>query len=233
VVASDRLMGSFRRLSEFVGRHPGLAVAAFAGLYGLQTNGEAEFRTISAAPFVVNLPAQDQYLYGSPFTFLLGSYYQHHGLDYAWAFFTVNALGLAAFFSSLYALMVRQFQSESRGAAALVFFSSPLLFVLLSWIGKSDAYLLAFYFLFRLTGSGFTQLLLCALMTVCHRELAVVVLLVHLCLDPGRWRPAALGLLAGEAAVYLYTHALLSSVPASRAGFVVDHAAELWRKFRS
>lgn len=112
-------MGMLRAAARFVCRHSWALVPAFACVYGIQTNGEAEFRTISAAPFVVNLPLQEQYLYGSPLTFLLGSYYQHHGLDYAWAFLVVNSLGLTAFFASLAAVLSREAE-EGRGLAAVV-----------------------------------------------------------------------------------------------------------------
>jgi hypothetical protein len=216
-----------------VSRRSWLLVLAFACAYGVHTNGEAEFRTISAAPFVVNLPPQDQYLYGSPFTFLLGAYYQHHGLDYAWAFLIVNSIGLAVFFVSLAAVLSRDCPAHGRDLAAVVLFSSPLLFVLLSWVGKSDSYLLAFYFLFLLSESSATRTVLCCLMVICHRELSVALLFVHLCFDRSSWRAAIAGVLVGETAVYAYTHLLLSSIPASRAGFARDHAIELWQLFRA
>ena len=225
-------MRIIRQASEFVCRHGWIAIALFAGAYGLRTNGEAEFRTISAAPFAMNLPAQDQYLYSSPFTFFLGSYYQHHGLDYAWAFFVVNALGLAAFFVSLYRLLATG-RFGDRSAAALVLFTSPLLFVMLSWIGKSDAYLLAFYFMFTLSESRVSQAVLAGLMILCHAEMGAVVLCIDWCLTRRRGVAIALGVIAGEGAVLTYTHLLLSPSPDSRVTYVLTHSAELWIIFRS
>jgi hypothetical protein len=225
-------MRAIRQALELVCRREWIAIVLFAWAYGLRTIGEAEFRTISAAPFRMNLPAQDQYLYSSPFTFFLGSYYQHHGLDYAWAFFVVNALGLAAFFVSLYRLLGTG-GFRDRSAAALVLFTSPLLFVLLSWIGKSDAYLLAFYFMFTLTKSRASHAVLSALMILCHAEMGAAVLCVDWCLTRRRGTAMAIGLIAGEAAVYAYTHFLLSPMPASRATYALDHMAELWRIFWS
>src|SRR6516225_340400 len=178
-------MTMLRRASGFVCRHAWIAIALFAWAYGVRTSGEAEFLTISVAPFALNLPPQDQYLYSSPFTFFVGSYYQHHGLDYAWAFFVVNALGLAAFFGSLSRLLATE-RFVNRSAAALVLFTSPLLFVMLSWIGKSDAYLLAFYFMFTLSESRVAQVILAGLMITCHAEMGAVVLGVDWCLTRKR-----------------------------------------------
>jgi hypothetical protein len=225
-------MSIIRQASAFVCRHGWIAIALFAWAYGLRTSGEAEFRTISAAPFVMNLPPQDQYLYSSPFTFFLGSYYQHHGLDYAWAFFVVNALGLAAFFVSLYRLLATDGFGD-RSAAALVLFTSPLLFVMLSWIGKSDAYLLAFFFMFTLTESRVSHMVLSALMILCHAEMGAGVLCVDWCLTRRRGAAMAIGLIAGEAAVYAYTHFMLSPMPASRATYALDHLPALWSIFWS
>jgi len=225
-------MTMLRRASGFVCRHAWIAIALFAWAYGVRTSGEAEFRTISAAPFALNLPPQDQYLYSSPFTFFVGSYYQHHGLDYAWAFFVVNALGLAAFFGSLSRLLATE-RFVNRSAAALVLFTSPLLLVMLSWIGKSDAYLLAFYFMFTLSESRVAQVILAGLMITCHAEMGAVVLGVDWCLTRKRTVAIALGVIAGEAAVFTYTHLLLSPSPDSRVTYAMAHAAELWTIFRS
>jgi hypothetical protein len=69
-----------------------------------------------------------------------------------------------------------------------VLFTLPLLFVMLSWIGKSDAYLLAFYFMFTLTESRISHIVLSALMILCHAEMGAVVLCVDWCLTRRRAR---------------------------------------------
>ena len=231
IVTVDR-HGSFRKMLELPSRHAWLAVGLFACVYGLRTIDEAAFRIISAAPFVMNLPPESQYLYGSPLTFWLGSYYQHHGLDYAWAFATVNGLGLTLFFVSLYALLRRECHDDW-SVAATILFTSPLLLIVLSWIGKSDAFLLGFYFLFTLSDSRVTQAILCGLMALCHRELAIILLCVDLCLQRRCWQAIGTGLLFGETAVYVYTQLLLSPAPVSRAIYAAGQLSQLWRIFWS
>ncbi len=223
-----------RRISEYVCRHPWLAIALFVAAYGIRTSDQVEFRTISAAPFGMNLPPEHQFLYGSPFTFFVGSYYQHHGLDDRAAYFVVYLLGIALLCVSLRKALARLVGDEGRRLATIVMLSSPLLFVVLSWIGKSDAYLLAFFFLLTTTESAATQVVLCVLMLLCHREMGAAVLLAYLCLKKRRaWQPIVLGLVLGETALFIYTRVLLSSVPASRTAYAVGHASALWNIFWS
>jgi hypothetical protein len=225
-------MRAYREVSALVCRHAWIVVILFACAYGLRTSGEAEFRTVSAAPLVTNLPPQDQYLYSSPLTFWIGAYYQHHGLDYAWAFFTVNAIGLALFFVALRAVLTCEC-GDDRSAAALVLFTSPLLFVMLSWIGKSDAFLLGFFFLFMLSESAVAQAVLASAMVLCHAEMGAAVLFVYLCLERRRWPAIMAGVIVGETAVFTYTHFLLSPEPISRATYALGHWPDLWRIFWS
>ena len=222
-----------RRTSEYVCRHPWLAIAVFVAAYGIRTNDEIEFRTTSAAPFGMNLPPDHQFLYGSPFTFFVGSYYLHHGLDDRASYFVVHLLGVALLCVSLRKALARGLDDEGLRLATIVTSSSPLLFVVLSWIGKSDAYLLAFFFLLTLTESAATQAVLCVLMVLCHRELGAAVLAAYLLLGRGSWRPIVLGLALGETALVAYTQLLLSSAPESRAAYAVSHAAIFWNAFWS
>ncbi len=222
-----------RRLSEYVCRHPWLAIAVFVVAYGIRTNDEVEFRTISAAPFGMNLPPDHQFLYGSPFTFFVGSYYLHHGLDDRASYFVVHLLGVVLFFVALRKALARGLDDEGRRLATIVMLSSPLLFVVLSWIGKSDAYLLAFFLLLTMTASAATQVILCALMVLCHREMGAAVLVAYLFLKRRSWRAIVLGLALGEIALLAYTRVLLSSVPESRITYAVSHASMMWSIFWS
>src|SRR5438093_1027701 len=103
-----------RSLSNAVWEHPGLAVALFVAAFGMRISDvdRIEFRTISAAPFTMSVPAEHQFLYGSPFTFFLGSYYRHHGLDDRSAFAIVHGLGELLFFASAYKAAVHAFGEQ-------------------------------------------------------------------------------------------------------------------------
>jgi hypothetical protein len=149
----------FRRVFDYVRRHPWQVITLFVAAYGFRTTDVVEFRAISAGPFTLNLLPEYQFLYGSPFTFLVGSYYQHHGLDYVTAFFVVYSLGIAFFFVSLRTVLVHQLGDEDHRLAMIVILSSPLLLIVLSFVGKSDTYLLAFLFLLMTTESVATQVI--------------------------------------------------------------------------
>ena len=203
-----------------------VSLPLFVWLYGWHTVDVVEWRTLSAAPFEVSLEPSRQFLYASPFTFLLGSYYQHQGLGFRDSFIVVHAIGLALLaVAAVRALRVRC-GSEYWGAAALLLAASPLLLITVSWIGKDDAFLLAFYFLMIASGSPPTRVCLAVLMVLCHRELAVAMLVIHVLVRRDGAAPIV-GTLAGVAISFFYTHVLLSEPPATRIDYAVAHARAL------
>jgi hypothetical protein len=231
MLPSPGMNGAVRRVSDYVTRHPWQAIALFAAVYGFRTTDVAEFRAISAGPFQLNLLPEFQFLYGSPFTFFVGSYYQHHGLDHVTAFFVVYSLGIVFFFASLRRVLVHQFGDEGHRLAMIVMLSSPLLLIVLSFVGKSDTYLLAFLFLLMTTDSAATEVMLSALIILCHREMGAAALCTYLCVKGGQWRTIGLGLVFGEALLGLYTQGLMSAPPQLRVTYFLQHAADLWRIF--
>ena len=206
-----------------------LMLPVLVWLYGWRTIDTVEWRTITAAPFAVSLDPSQQFLYGSPLTFLLGSYYEHQGLDFEAAFVVVHGIGLVFFAGALFRCLTTLCSSSGRAAGAIVLAGSPLLFVVLTWIGKSDTYLLAFYLLLVTTRSRLTTAMLCVLMIACHRELALAILVGHVLLLDGLLAPIAIGAATGTALSFLFTHGLLTSVPASRLDYLVANARELTR----
>jgi len=208
-------------------RHPWIVVALFAVLYGIQTTAYPQFRIVAMAPFTMNLPPDEQFNYGSPFTFFLGSYYLHHGLDDGWAFTTVNAIGLAFFAVSLWAYVSRRYGAATRGQALLVALMSPVLFGVLSGVGKSDPFLIAFFLLSTLAESAVTRDILCGAAVLCHQTLAPALLAAALCFDSSRWRSTLAGVAIGEGLVWIYVHELLSAVPVSRGEYAVEHLRDL------
>ena len=201
-------------------------VPALVWLYGWRTIDMVEWRTITAAPFSVTLEPEQQFLYGSPLTFLLGSYYQHQGLGYMHAFVVVHGLGLVFFAYTLFRCLTRLCGTTGRAAGLIVLASSPLLFVVLTWIGKSDSFLLAFYFLLLTTESPVMVAILAVLMIACHRELAIAVLIAHAILR-GAIPYVVAGAAIGVAGSFIFTRLLLTSVPVSRLDYLIGHFREL------
>lgn len=201
---------------------------ALVWLYGWRTIDTVEWRTITAAPLSVTLDPGQQFLYGSPFIFLLGAYYQRQGLDFVTAFVVVHGLGLVFFGYALFRCLTQLCSTTGRAAGAIVLAGSPLLFVVLTWVGKSDTYLLAFYLLLVTTRSRLTMAILCVLMVGCHRELALAMLAAHVLLR-GSVAAVALGAAIGTAGTFAYTHLLLTSVPSSRFDFVLAHVRDVVR----
>src|SRR5262249_52607315 len=117
---------------------------------------------------------------------------------------------------------------EARPVAVLVLFTSPLLLVVNSFVGKSDPYLIAFFLLLTTATSAGSIVILATAMPLCHSDLGAIILIGYLCLHPGRWRPIVTGLAAGELLVLAYTRLLVAGAPESRLAYAARHAADLW-----
>ena len=204
-------------------------VAAF----GIRLTDRLEFEIIATAPFEMRLPADRQFLYGSPFTFFIGSYYLHHGLSRDLAYAVVSITGVTLFAFAIVRVFGRGRDERTRNLAILLLACTPLPFVILSWIGKSDPFLLGFFLLLTQTESAATGLLLSALIPACHRELGAALLLVYVFLRPSSWKIVLPGLIVGEAAMAAYTQLLLSPAPASRLDYAIANAERLWRIFQA
>lgn len=201
-----------------------LTVPIVLALYGWQTVDLVEWRALTAAPFALNLDQSRQFLYGSPFTYLLGSYYQHQGLGFSESFIVVHGIGLALLaFAVVHALRVRC-GSDYWAAGGLVLAVSPLLLIVVTWIGKADTFLVAFYLLLVGARSPLTRAALSVLMVLCHRELAVAMLAAHVLLRRDGVAVMA-GALAGLALSFMYTNVFLDGVPpVTRFDYVREHA---------
>ena len=218
---------ALRSASEYAWRHPWIPIALFALGYGIRFADVDEFRAITANPYVVNVQPQYQFLYASPLTFFLGSYYQHHAIDPGTSFLIVAALGLVLLAAAAQRWVAAEFDRPDRPVAWLVLCSSPLLFVVLFWVGKSDVYLLAFFLLLAASASPVTRAILAALVVLCHGELGAAVLVGYALLTPLDWRSVVAGLGVGESALFIYTHRLLSAVPLSRSAYAFSHLSDL------
>lgn len=181
---------------------------------------------MTAAPFSLALDPSRQFLYGSPFTHLLGAYYQRQGLGVSESFIVVHGLGLLLLTYAVFRALTTRCGADYWGAGALVIASSPLLLTIVSWIGKDDSFLLSFYLLLLTSPSPLTRAILCALMVTCHRELGVAMLFAHVLVRAGSLVIAA-GAAGGLALSYLYTNALLDTAPLTRVDYILEHARGL------
>jgi hypothetical protein len=211
--------------------YPWLLAALFIALYGLRTTDVQEFRIVSTSPFRMDLPENRQFLYSSPFTFFIANYYGHHGLDPKAAFVVVQLVGACLFALSVHRVMTATLDPAAYGPAITILFTSPLLFVLISFVGKSDPYLIGFFLLLTIAESPATVALLAGAMALCHSEMGAAILAAYLCLHRPGWKPVVAGLAVGEAIVWTYTHLLLAPPPESRASYAIAHFGDAWQVF--
>ena len=195
----------------------------FVWLYGWQRIDLVEWRTLTAAPFSLALEPSRQFLYGSPLTHLLGAYYQRQGITVGASFLIVYGLGLIVLAVAALRALIARCGADRWGDGALIIAGSPLLLILITWIGKDDAFLLACYLLLLLSPSVTTRAILCALMVLCHRELGTAMLIAH-ALVRGEWIAMTAGAIAGLAVSFTYTNVLLDAAPQTRVDYLVEHA---------
>lgn len=195
-------------------------------LYGWQLIDVVEWRTLTAAPFTLALDPARQFLYGSVFSRLLGAYYQRQGLGVSDSFIVVHGLGLLLLSYAMFRALTMRLGKAHWGAGALVIAGSPLLLTIVSWIGKDDSFLVAFYLLLLTSRSPLTRAILCMLMVSCHRELGVAMLMAHMLVQVEGAAVAA-GAAGGLALSYLYTNALLDTPPLTRIDYMLEHARGL------
>jgi hypothetical protein len=206
-----------------------LTVPALLWLYGWQSVDLVEWRTLTAAPFSLALEPSRQFLYSSPLTYLAGAYYQRQGLGFVESFWLVHGLGLVLLAYALSRFLTERCGADYRGAGMLILAGSPLLVTLVSWIGKDDSFLVAFYLLLLLSHSVLTRAALCVLMVACHRELSIAILVADM-LIRGRSITIAAGAVAGVALSFLYSNVLLDHAPLTRTDYLIDHARSLLAK---
>lgn len=201
-------------------------VPAVVWLYGWQRIDLVEWRTLTASPFTLALDPSQQFLYGSPFSHLLGAYYQRQGLGVTHSFVVVHGLGLLLLAFAAFRALVARCGADHWGAGALVLAASPLLLTIVSWIGKDDVFLLAFYLVLLASPSALTRAILSAAMILCHRELGVAMLIAH-ALVRAEGLAVAAGAVCGLVLSYLYTNVLMDVAPQTRLDYMIEHVRSL------
>lgn len=181
-----------------------------------------DYQYMTTHPFITNPVANRQFLYGSPFTFILGWPITHlFGVDTS--FYIVHSTGLALFLLSLEKYLLEKFNKESINYAAFILMTTPVFFILTRWFGKSDTYLLAFLLAIYWLRSEWMILLASTLVILCHREMGSILLLFQLATSRKHARAIIAGLLVGNAGIYYFQHYALSTAPQqNRAAHVLE-----------
>lgn len=198
----------------------GWFLLGFVLLNGVRFTDVADAQRLAAQPFALLADVERQFLHGSPFTFVLAA--PAAELLGPWpAWILVTAGGFAVLALALRRFLAA-FAPAQRHTILVVLASSPLLLVLTRWIGKSDPYLVGFYLLFITEPRAAVKSSLAAAMVLCHRELASVILVLHLVCARRDVAPLVAGLAAGHGLVLGYWQ-LLPAPPATRAAYAAGH----------
>ena len=108
-----------------------------------------------------------------------------------------------------------------RNTACFIVLSSPLLLILLRWMGKSDPYLVAFYvIMLNVRGHSWATAALALLMVTAHREIGSIMLVGGLILGQIAAFPVVFGALVGHSIVWGY-QSMLDTKPFSRVSFAI------------
>lgn len=171
----------------------------FFALYGVRFIDVPSLVALFANPFAL-LPADYQFLHGSPLGPLIGHFLGVRGKYEIYLFFSAAACAALA---ALGVLAWRAAEPARRPLVFTVLALSPLLHVLLSWVGKSDPLLILGYAAFLLLPESLLISLPAFAMLLAHREQALIILALHLLLFPHEWR-RILWALPGAAAALLW-----------------------------
>jgi hypothetical protein len=203
---------------------PLLVIPAFLALYGYGTIDVGDFALLSASPLQLHLEPSRQFLHFSPLSFFLG-YPFTSTLGARWSFAIVMLGGFVFFAAALTRLVAIRYGTR-RHDAMLMFFATPLLIVLSQYLGKGDAYLVAFTLLLVSTANPIGQAVLACLVVLSHMEMGLLILASAIFLGIVPFRSAALGAAAGVLAVTGYHHGLLPALPQSRAAMGTSYLSE-------
>lgn len=199
----------------------GWFLLGFLLLNGVRGCDFPQFRFLVENPLALLPELDGQFRHGSPLTYFVGvPLADLFGPHVAFALVTAAGFVLLAFALRRF---LRPFAAAQRHTILVVLVSTPLLLVLTRWIGKSDPHLVAFYLLLVTSRRPAVQALLAAAMVLCHREIATVILVLHVACARRDVAPVAAGLIAGHGLIFAYWHLLLPAPPASRAQYAAGH----------
>jgi hypothetical protein len=214
----------------------------FLCLYTLRITDNGDFVRLATDAFQLHPDPERQFLHSSPFTFMIG-----HGLLRAVnlfrdsvdqtlvayvAFACLSLGGLVAMWLAFVRLTKAHFDDALLARICLL--CSPLLLIATQWVGKSDPWMMAFFFLLVTTRSTLARVLLAALLVTCHKDVGAMLVVGTVLL--GRERPLGpilVGAALGLALVYAYLYLALPAPPASRADFATANMERILTCFLS
>jgi hypothetical protein len=209
-------------------RWAALLFAAIVLVTGVRFVNLSTMGALHARP-LERLEPSEQYLHASLLNIFVGHTFR------AWSIPRMRVMYLGALTLALGAILLYGHRAVADPVERWTFFRllalSPLIHVLVFWLGKSDPYLVSGYFLLLLSGNSVVVGALALGMTLAHLEQATALLAVHALLH--RPRPAVLaallaGWLAGLGAHQVYLGQLgLAGSP--RAAWLWERAEHLGR----
>lgn len=226
----DRLLAWLETANARVIRNPWWFFAAFLILYGVDGADYEDLKRLAAHPLTLHPDVERQFLHSSPLLYFLG-YPLVQLVGPATAIAILGAAGFAVLAVGL-GRLTRGLSAEAVPAVTLVLLSTPLTLVFTTWLGKTDPAIAGLYFwLAASPRSPSMRGALALVMTLCHCEIATVVLVGHAIVRPRDAVAVLTGLGLGHLAVLGYHHGLLSAPPVSRSAYAQIHRAEILSGF--
>lgn len=229
-LADPRSWPDFARdLNCTLRERPWAFLLLFFALYGFAYVDHEDFEALAPNPFVTHPVLKRQFLHSSPLTYFLGwPLYRLTG--YPTAYVLVILIGFA-FLAAAFLIYLRGLSRDQKLTVFYVVVSSPILLILLRWLGKNDAYLLAFYLLFRsFDARGVGAAASALLMVLAHREMGAIILAGDFILRGRISISVILAIASGFALIRMYQLSLTAR-PVTRTGFlslVIDDAILGW-----
>ena len=207
-------------INKVILERPWLLPIVMVLLYGFKHTDFKDFQSLTSNPFTTLVDPGRQFLHSSPLIFFLG-WPVTHAVGSNASYFLTTVLGLVALAASL-TRHFRRIAPGRRATVCIVMLSSPILLVLLRWMGKSDPYVIALYLaMLGFKGRSGPTAVCSALMIVAHREIGTVMLAGGLILGQIAVAPAVAGALVGHSLLSAY-QSMLDPKPAGRLSFALS-----------
>ena len=158
--------------------YPLFVIIGFFLVYGWQGRDFTDFEILASKPFNLYPLIERQFLHSSPFTFFLGAVFIKIFGTYL-SYYFIGSMGII-FFITIFIYFIKFRYKEYFNNACILMFMSPILLIIFKWFGKSDAFLIGFFFLLVLANSDIFKSFLSVLMVFCHRDIALLILLQYL-----------------------------------------------------
>jgi hypothetical protein len=226
----DHLLAWLETANARVVRSPWWFFLGFLILYGVNGTDYEDFKQLAAHPLTLHPDVGRQFLHSSPLQYFLG----YPLVQLVGPAAAIAILGVAAFAVLAVGLgrLTRGLSADAAPAVTVVLLSTPFTLVFTTWLGKTDPAVAGLYFLLAAAPrSQVARGALALAMTLCHCEIATIVLVGHAVVRRRDAAAVLIGLGLGQLAVLGYHHLLLSAPPLSRSDVAHLHRAEILTGF--